>query len=235
MAAAAAGPANVQLNVSLGGAGDANSVNTGLQILLLFTVLSLAPALVVMTTSFTRIVVVLSFLRTALGSQQPSNQILVGLSLFLTMFIMYPVWNQINTEALTPLREKRIEVNTAMERATVPIKQFMLKFTREKDMNLFLSMSPKGSAPVGVRAPQDLPLQVVIPAFMVSELRTAFQMGFVIFLPFLIIDMVISSILMAMGMMMLPPVMVTLPMKILIFVLADGWGLVVRSLVLSFQ
>lgn len=236
--AVAAEPASsgIQLNVSLGGTGTGARTSTGLQILLLFTVLSLAPALVIMTTSFTRIVVVLSFLRTALGVQQPSNQIVVGLSLFLTAFIMFPVWSTINKEAIVPLRENKIEMGVAMDRAAHPLKQFMLKHTREKDLRLFVSLMPQEKASKAApSAPDQLPLQVVIPSFMISELRTAFQMGFVIFLPFLVIDMVVSSILMAMGMMMLPPIMVTLPLKILVFVLADGWNLIVRSLILSFQ
>jgi len=227
----------VQLNVSLGGPDGPVEMSTGLQLLLLFTVLSLAPALIMMTTSFTRIVVVLSFLRTAMGIQQPSSQVMVGLSLFLTGFIMFPVWTQINEEALVPLREKKIQASEAFDRASAPLKKFMLRHTRERDIQLFTSFMPpdKKSSAGSPASVSQVPLQVVVPAFMVSELRTAFQMGFVIFLPFLIIDMVVSSILMAMGMMMLPPVMVTLPLKILVFVLADGWGLVVRSLVTSFQ
>jgi flagellar biosynthesis protein FliP len=224
----------VQLNVSLGGGGNTNDVSVGLQLFLLFSVLSLAPSLIIMTTSFTRIVVVLSFLRTALGSQQPSSQVLVALALFMTSFIMYPVFSEINKDAIVPLREKKIELGEALDRASKPIKKFMLRHTREKDLELFISMAPD-QPDFKVATAAELPMQVVIPAFMVSELRTAFQMGFTIFLPFLVIDMVVSSILMAMGMMMLPPTMVTLPTKILVFVLADGWGLIVRSLVQSFQ
>lgn len=234
--ASAAPTANgVQLNVSLGDLNAPKELSTSLQLLLLFTVLTLAPSIVIMMTSFTRIVIVLSFLRTALGIQQPSNQIVVGLSLFLTAFIMYPIWTEIDRDAITPMKEAKIESSVAMDRAIVPLKKFMLKYTREKDLDLFFSMMPrdKNNAPNVNR--EDPPIQTVIPAFMVSELRTAFQMGFVVFLPFLVIDIVVSSILMAMGMMMLPPAMVTLPLKILVFVLADGWGLIVRSLVLSFQ
>ncbi len=230
---AQAQPSSVQLNVSLGGTGAANETSVALQLLLLFSVLSLAPSLIIMMTSFTRIVVVLSFLRTALGIQQPSSQILVALSLFMTGFIMYPVFSQIDKEALTPLREKKMELPAAIEKAGVPIKAFMLRHAREKDIQLFSSMMPPESA--AQIKPGEIPFQVLVPAFMVSELRTAFQMGFTIFLPFLVIDMVVSSILMAMGMMMLPPTMVTLPTKILVFVLADGWGLIVRSLVESFR
>jgi len=231
-AMAQAQPSTVQLNVSLGGTGNANESSVALQLLLLFSVLSLAPSLIIMMTSFTRIVVVLSFLRTALGIQQPSSQILVALSLFMTGFIMYPVFTQIDKDALAPLREKKIELPVAIERAGVPLKQFMLRHTREKDIQLFASMAPAGSPAM---KSGEAPFQIVVPAFMVSELRTAFQMGFTIFLPFLVIDMVVSSILMAMGMMMLPPTMVTLPTKILVFVLADGWGLIIRSLVESFH
>ncbi|MDD2709685.1 MAG: flagellar type III secretion system pore protein FliP [Verrucomicrobiae bacterium] len=225
------------MNVSLGGTNTGTEVSTGLQLLLLFTVLSLAPSLLVMTTSFTRLVVVLSFLRTSLSIQQPSSQVIIALSLFLTGFIMFPIFSQIHREALVPLQEKKIELQTAIQRASAPLKQFMLKHTREKDLHLLLSMMPKDPAnpPPVIKSPADLPIQAVIPAFMISELRTAFQMGFVIFLPFLVIDMVVSSILMAMGMMMLPPMMVTMPMKILVFILADGWNILIRSLVQSFQ
>jgi flagellar biosynthetic protein FliP len=161
--------------------------------------------------------------------------VLIALALFLTGFIMYPVWVQIDKEALTPLKEKKIELTVAVERAIQPLKQFMYHHTRDKDFQLFASMAPPGSFATGTATDsKDVPLQVVIPAFMVSELRTAFQMGFTIFLPFLVIDMVVSSILMAMGMFMLPPAMITLPAKILVFVLADGWSLIVRSLVQSF-
>jgi flagellar biosynthetic protein FliP len=237
---AASNATGVQLNVSLGDLNAPKELSTSLQLFLLFTVLTLAPSIVIMMTSFTRIVVVLSFLRSALGIQQPSSQILVGLSLFLTAFIMYPVWVQIDQEAITPLRENKLETSAALERAVVPIKQFMLKYTRQKDLELFMSMSAaadKQTANANANSNQKVEpgLQSVIPAFMISELRTAFQMGFVVFLPFLVIDIVVSSILMAMGMMMLPPAMVTLPLKILVFVLADGWSLIVRSLVLSFQ
>ena len=228
----------VQLNISVGGTGTANEASVGLQLFLLFSILSLAPALVIMTTAFTRIVIVLSFLRTALGIQQPSGQIIVALSLFLTGFIMYPTWVQINQEALTPLREKKIELSVALERASGPLKKFMLRHTRDRDLQLFQSMAPENKNPPPAGSEDSVthvPLQVIVPAFMLSELRTAFQMGFTLFLPFLVIDMVVSSILMAMGMMMLPPTMVTLPTKILVFVLADGWGLVVRALVQSFQ
>lgn len=202
-----------------------------LQILFLMTILSLAPGLLIMTTSFTRIVVVLSFLRNAMGTQQaPANQIIVGLSLFLTFFIMSPVWQQINTTALQPYKAQTISQEEAFKRAVLPVRKFMLSQTREKDLALFVSISklprPKNA--------DDIPTLTLIPAFMISELRTAFQIGFLIYIPFLVVDMVVASVLMSMGMMMLPPVMISLPFKILLFVLVDGWGLVIGSLVKSF-
>jgi len=202
-----------------------------LQILFLMTILSLAPGLLIMTTSFTRIVVVLSFLRNALGTQQaPANQIIIGLSLFLTFFIMSPVWQQINTTALQPYKAQTISQEEAFKRAVLPVRKFMLSQTREKDLALFVSISklprPKNA--------DGIPTLTLIPAFMISELRTAFQIGFLIYIPFLVVDMVVASVLMSMGMMMLPPVMISLPFKILLFVLVDGWGLVIGSLVKSF-
>ena len=202
-----------------------------LQILFLMTILSLAPGLLIMTTSFTRIVVVLSFLRNAMGTQQaPANQIIVGLSLFLTFFIMSPVWQQINTTALQPYKAQTISQEEAFKRAVLPVRKFMLSQTREKDLALFVSISklprPKNA--------DDIPTLTLIPAFMISELRTAFQIGFLIYIPFLVVNMVVASVLMSMGMMMLPPVMISLPFKILLFVLVDGWGLVIGSLVKSF-
>ena len=235
-AAPAPSPAETRLNISFNGEGLGDQSSMAFQLLLILTVLSLAPSIIIMMTSFTRIVVVLSFVRTAMGVQQPSNQIVVGLSMFLTMFIMGPVWRQIDQEALVPLREKKITLETALTRASDPLKKFMLQHTRERDLELFLAMMPAADRlPKAPATLSEWPLNVVVPAFMVSELRAAFQMGFVLFLPFLLIDLVVSSILMSMGMMMLPPVMVTLPLKLLVFVLADGWNLLVRSLVLSFQ
>ena len=206
-------------------------VSVVLQIFFLITVISLAPGLLMMTTSFTRIVVVLSFLRSALGTQQaPSNQILVGLSLFLTFFVMAPVWQQVNTQALQPYRAQAITQEEALKRGVAPVRKFMLSQVREKDLALFINLSklprPKNA--------DDIPTLTLIPAFMVSELKTAFQIGFLIFIPFLVLDMVVASVLMSMGMMMLPPVMISLPFKILLFVLVDGWGLVIGSLVKSF-
>jgi flagellar biosynthetic protein FliP len=196
------------------------------------TVLSLAPALLMMVTSFTRIIIVLSLVRNALGVQQmPSNQIIIGLALFLTFFIMAPVWQQVNEEALKPYYEDRINGEEALALASTPVKNFMLKQTREKDLALFVKLS-KEKRP---EKPMDITLPVLIPAFVISELKTAFQIGFLIFLPFFIIDIVVASILLSMGMMMLPPIMISLPFKLLLFVLVDGWYLIVESLVRSFK
>jgi len=206
-------------------------VGVVLQIFFLMTILSLAPGLLIMTSSFTRIVVVLSFLRTAIGTQQaPSNQIVIGLSLFLTFFVMSPVWQQVNSQALQPYKTQSISQEQAIEKGVAPIRKFMLSQTREKDLALFLGLS-KLPRPKNV---DDIPTLTIIPAFIISELRTSFQIGFLIYIPFLVVDMVVASVLMSMGMMMLPPVMISLPFKILLFVLVDGWGLVIGSLVKSF-
>jgi flagellar biosynthetic protein FliP len=205
---------------------------SALSLLLLITVLSLAPAILVLMTSFTRIVIVLGFVRTSLGTQQmPPNQVLIGLALFMTLFIMAPTLSQVNEQALQPYLKGEISQTDALERASVPMKEFMFKHTREKDLLLFMNYT-KTEKPETV---QDIPITVLIPAYALSELKTAFQMGFMIFVPFLVIDMVVASTLMAMGMMMLPPVMISLPFKILLFVLVDGWYLVIRSLLTSFQ
>lgn len=206
--------------------------STSLQILMLLTVLSLAPAIIMLMTSFTRIIIVLSFVRNALGSQQlPPNQVLVGLSLFLTFFIMAPTWNEINTKAVQPYIQNQITQSEAINRAEEPLRIFMFKQTREKDLELFVGLS-KMERPKTYR---DVPTYVLIPAFVISELKTAFQMGFAIFIPFIVIDMIVSSTLMSIGMMMLPPMMISLPFKLLLFVLVDGWHLVVESLVNSFK
>ena len=205
---------------------------TSLQILMLLTVLSLAPAVLMMMTSFTRIIIVLSFVRNALGTQQlPPNQVLVGLSLFLTFFIMTPTWNQINANAVQPYMKNQITQTEALVKAEEPIRMFMFKQTREKDLELFVGLS-KMERPKTYR---NVPTYVLIPAFVISELKTAFQMGFAIFIPFIVIDMIVSSTLMSIGMMMLPPMMISLPFKLLLFVLVDGWHLVVESLVTSFH
>ncbi len=203
-----------------------------LQILLLLTALSLAPALIIMVTSFTRLVVVFSFLRHALGTQQlPPNQILIALALFLTVFIMAPVWQEIQEKAVTPYINQQIGGEEAVARGLEPLRGFMFKQTREKDLALFISLL-KQPKPQNF---QEVPIAAVVPAFMISELRTAFEIGFLLFLPFLIIDMVVASVLLSMGMMMLPPVMISLVFKVLLFVLVDGWNLVVGSMVRSFQ
>ena len=212
-----------------GGGGTQYSLS--IQTLLLLTSLSFLPALVLMTTSFTRIIIVMSLLRHAMGTQtSPPNQVIVGLSLFLTFFIMSPVIDKVYTEAWQPLSENRITFNEALDRATVPVKAFMLKQVREPDLNLFskLAKTPR------VDKAEDLPMRVVIPAFVTSELKTAFQIGFIVFIPFLIIDMVVASVLMSMGMMMMSPAIVALPFKIMLFVLVDGWNLLIASLVQSF-
>jgi flagellar biosynthetic protein FliP len=219
------------ISVGMGKATKPGDMAVVLQIFFLMTILSLAPGLLIMTTSFTRIVVVLSFLRTAMGTQQaPSNQIVIGLSLFLTFFVMSPVWQQVNNQALQPFKAQTITQEQAIANGVAPVRKFMLSQTREKDMSLFLSLSklprPKNA--------DDIPILTLIPAFIISELRTAFQIGFLIYIPFLVVDMVVASVLMSMGMMMLPPVMISLPFKILLFVLVDGWGLVIGSLVKSF-
>ena len=220
------------LNIGVGTATKPNDVAVTVQIFLLLTIMSLAPGLLIMTTSFTRISVVLSFLRTAMGTQAaPSNQIILSLSMFLTFFIMTPVWQQINKEAYQPWKAQQISQEQAMDRAVKPIRKFMLSQTREKDLALFVNLSklprPKNA--------EEIPTLTIIPAFMISELRTAFQIGFLIYIPFIVVDMVVASVLMSMGMMMLPPVMISLPFKILLFTLVDGWGLVIGSLVKSFE
>ncbi len=221
----------LRLNIGLEGSGERGEVSVALQIVIIMTLLSIAPSIILLMTSFTRIVIVLGFLRTALGTPSaPSNQIIVGLSLFLTFFLMGPVIDRVNNEALRPYLDGNITSVEALDRATVPLKQFMLKQTRTRDIEYFLELG--GFGPTAVR---DLPMRVVIPAFVISELQTAFQMGFLLFLPFLVIDFVVSTVLMALGMMMMPPIAVSLPLKLLLFVLVDGWHLVVRSLVQSFS
>ena len=203
-----------------------------IQVFLIISFLSFLPAILVMFTSFTRIVVVLSLLRQALGAQQvPPNAVIIGLSVFLTFFIMSPTIDLITTKAINPYLDKQISIQQAISVAEPPLKTFMLKQTRQKDIALFLNIA-KTAVPA---TPSELPMRVVVPAFAISELKTAFEIGFLIFLPFLIIDVVVSSVLLSMGMMMLPPVLVSLPFKLLLFVLVDGWNLVVGSIVRSFQ
>ncbi|MGR9053849.1 MAG: flagellar type III secretion system pore protein FliP [Gammaproteobacteria bacterium] len=202
-----------------------------IQILVLMTLLSLLPALLLTMTSFTRIMIVLSLLRQALGTAQtPSNQILLGLSLFLTMFVMMPVFEKVNTVAVQPYLEEKINLMTALENASEPFKQFMLKQTRETDLEMFLRISGHEA----LESADDVPFSLLLPAYVTSELKTAFQIGFLIFLPFLIIDLVVSSVLMSMGMMMLSPMIISLPFKLMLFVMADGWALIIEMLAASF-
>jgi flagellar biosynthetic protein FliP len=210
---------------------EPKQVTSGVQLLVLLTVLSLAPAVLILATSFTRIVIVLSMLRSAIGTQAiPPNQIIIGLSLLLTFFIMAPVYRQMDETAIQPFLAEQIDQKTALTLAEKPVREFMFKQTREKDIKLFLDL---GHEPPPATL-DDIPTVSLFPAFVISELRTAFIMGFVIYLPFLVIDLVVSSILLSMGMMMLPPSLVSLPFKLLLFVMVDGWYLIVRSLVLSF-
>lgn len=225
------GATPLTLNLEVGAGGETQAVSSGLQILVGLTVLTLAPALLVMVTAFTRIVIVLSFVRNALSVPQvPPNQVIIGLALFLTMFVMAPTFNQVNQEALQPYIRGEINQQIALERASGPIRAFLFTQTRERDLALFIQMSDLPRP----ESRDDVPTYVLIPAFIISELKTAFQMGVLIFIPFLIIDMVVASALMSMGMMMLPPSLISLPFKLLLFVMVDGWHLVVRSLVASF-
>lgn len=220
---------SLTIDLGRGGQGPMAAV---LQIIALLTVLSLVPALFIMMTSFTRIVIVLSFLRQALGTQQvPPNQVLISLALFLTLFVMAPVGQVVYRDALQPLLAERIGYEEAWAKASAPIRGFMLKQVREKDLALFIDLARLPA----VQKPDDLPMHVVTASFMLSELRVAFQIGFLIYIPFLIIDMVVASVLMSMGMMLLPPIVISLPFKLILFVLADGWYLVVGSMVRSFQ
>ena len=221
-------------NITLGleDADDPEKVSSALQILVLLTILTLAPAILIMTTSFARIIIVLSFLRQAMGTQQtPPTQILIGLALFLTMFVMGPVWNEINEGALKPYMEEELGQFEALKLAEIPIKRFMLNHTREKDLSLFVHLSEDKNP----QSEEDVSIQTVVPAFIISELKTAFQIGFLIYIPFLILDMVVASILLSMGMMMLPPVLISLPFKLMLFVMVDGWYLTVGSLMRSFS
>lgn len=220
------------LSIQLEGGSDPEGFFTGLKIIALLTVLALAPSILVMMTSFTRILVVFAFLRQALGTQQtPPNQILIGLALFMTVFIMMPVWQEIDTKALTPYLDEQITQKQAIEKAAAPLKTFMLKQTREDDLALFLRAA-KLPPPA---TPEATPMHALIPSFVISELRTAFEIGFLIYIPFVVLDLVVASVLMSMGMMMLPPVMISLPLKIILFVLVDGWHLLTASLIESFH
>lgn len=221
---------NVDLNIKA--AETPKEVALSLQVLFILTILSLAPAILIMVTSFTRIIIVLSFTRSAVGTQQmPPNQVLIGLALFLTFFIMSPVITEVNESSLKPFMNQEIDQKTAMERAIEPVRRFMFKYTREKDLALFLKLGQVEN-PIKL---EDIPTTSLIPAFIISEMKTAFEIGFFLYIPFFIIDMVVASTLMSMGMMMLPPVMISLPFKILLFVMVDGWNLIIRSLLLGFK
>jgi flagellar biosynthesis protein FliP len=221
-----------KISVQVGEAQNASDLSTTLQIVVMMTVLSLAPSILIMTTSFIRMAIVLSFLRQAIGTQQsPPNQLIVSLALILTFFVMAPVANKAYSEGVKPYLDKQISGEEAWKKAVDPFRKFMLAQTREKDLALFVDIA-KLPAP---NSAEDIPLQVLVPGFVISELRTAFQIAFVIFIPFLVIDMVVASVLMSMGMMMLPPIIVSLPFKLLLFVLVDGWYLLVKSLVESFK
>lgn len=240
LSAALAAPAQVAQPNALGldivnsarNALEQPNISTSLMVVFLVTIISLAPALLIMTTAFTRIIVVFGFLRQALGTQQtPPNQVLVGLALFVTFPIMAPVYNQVNEQALQPYIRGEMAQMEAFDAALVPIRDFMFKQTRPADLKLFLDINKQGRP----ESRDDVPTLVLMPAFMLSEMTIAFQIGFIIYIPFLIIDMVVSSTLMAMGMMMLPPIFISLPFKLILFVLADGWALLIGSLVRSFQ
>ncbi len=229
-ALAAPGEASVQFTVSDPAGGPEGS--TALRIMLLLTILAVAPGILLLTSSFVRFVIAFHFLRHALGTpSMPPNQVLIGLALFLTLFVMSPVIDQVYTEAWVPYEEGEMDALESAKLAAGPLKDFMLKHTRKSDLKLFVSMS-RIDRPAG---PEDLPLRVVTPAFVISELRAGFEIGFLLFLPFLVIDLVVASVLLSMGMMMLPPAMVSLPFKILLFVLVDGWSLIAGSLVAGFQ
>ncbi|MBD1590109.1 flagellar type III secretion system pore protein FliP [Pseudomonas typographi] len=229
--ALAADPLQVPAITLTSGANGQQEYSVNLQILLIMTALSFIPACVMLMTSFTRIIIVFSILRQALGLQQtPSNQLLTGMALFLTFFIMAPVFDRVNNEALQPYLSNQLSAQDALAKAEVPVKAFMLTQTRQSDLDLFVRLSKR----TDIASPDATPLAIVIPAFVTSELKTAFQIGFMIFIPFLIIDLVVASVLMAMGMMMLSPLIISLPFKLMLFVLVDGWALIIGTLASSF-
>jgi flagellar biosynthetic protein FliP len=229
--ASAQGPVLPDINISLGETGDPGKVGAGIKILILMTVLSLAPSIIITMTSFVRIVVVMSFLRQALGTQSaPPNQVMAGLALFMTFFIMQPVFMKMYNDAFVPFSQEKMSIEDAYSKGMTPLREFMVNQTREKDLALFVEMA-RIPRPQTV---EEVPTHVVIPAFIISEMRTAFTIGFLIYIPFLVLDMVIASVLMSMGMMMLPPVMISLPFKLMLFVLVDGWYLIAGSLMKSF-
>lgn len=221
-----------KIGIDIGKSSKPEDVSVTLQILFLMTILSLAPALMILTTAFSRIVIVMHFVKQSLGTQQvPPSQILVGISLFLTFFIMAPTWKEANDKGLQPYLKNEISLNEAYDRGIVPIRSFMFKHTKEEDLELFVQMSESNRP----KSKEEVSTYVLIPAFALSELKVAFEIGFMLFIPFLVIDMVVASVLMSMGMMMLPPVIISLPFKLLLFVLVDGWHLIVQSLVQSFR
>ncbi|NEZ45902.1 flagellar type III secretion system pore protein FliP [Clostridium niameyense] len=221
-----------KINISVDNANSPKEYVDNIKLLILLTVLTLLPSFIVMMTSFVRIIVVFGFLKNAMGTQQsPPNQVLIGLALFLTLFIMQPVYSKVNTKAIQPYVQNKITQQQAIEEGAKPLREFMLKQTRQKDLKLFVDMAkPKFKV-----TKDNVPLYIVVPSYIISELKTAFQIGFLLFIPFLIIDLVVASVLMSMGMFMLPPVMVSLPFKLLLFVMVDGWHLLVKSLVMSFS
>lgn len=231
-----AAPTDISLpnvNINVGGEGTANDYVSNIKLLIFFTILSLLPSIIIMMTSFTRIVVVFSFLKNALGaSSSIPNQVLTGLAVFLTLFIMHPVYSNMNNDAIQPYLEGTITQEQAIEKGGKPLRDFMKSQTRQKDLELFVEISGVNQEDL---TEDNVPFYILIPAFAISELKTAFQIGFLLYLPFLLIDMVVGSVLMSMGMMMLPPAMVSLPFKLLLFVMVDGWYLLVRSLVMSFS
>jgi len=219
-----------RVNFGVEGSQQPQDVDVAVKVLFALTLLTIAPSIILLMTSFTRIVVVLSFVRQALSLQgTPANQVIIGLSLFMTFFIMAPTWEKINADAIKPYEAKEIQGDEALQRASAHLRTFLLKQARAKDVELFVSLAKIGPTP-----PEQLPLRVVIPGFIISELRTAFQMGFLLFVPFILIDLVVATVLMSMGMMMMPPMTISLPLKLLLFVLVDGWTLVVQSLIQSF-
>ncbi|KUO76114.1 MAG: flagellar biosynthesis protein flip [Clostridia bacterium BRH_c25] len=221
-----------KIGLDIEAADNPQDVALSMQILFMLTILSLAPSLLIMLTSFTRIIIVLSFTRHAMGTQQmPPNQVLIGLALFLTFFVMSPVITEINETAFMPYTNGEISQEDAITKAAEPIRTFMFKYTREKDLALFLKLG-QISQPL---AKSDIPTSTLIPAFIISELKTAFEIGFFLYIPFLMIDMIVASTLMSMGMMMLPPIMISMPFKILLFVMVDGWNLIIRSLIMGFK
>lgn len=227
-----AAPLIPNVNIDVGAAENPQDVAVTLQLMAVLTILSIAPSILIMTTAFIRIVVVLGFLRNALSTQTtPPNMVIIGLAMFLTFYIMAPYWSQANDEGLQPYLAGQITQEEAIERVVEPLREFMFRQTREADLALFVNLSD-GPRPEG---PEEVSTFVLIPAYMISELKTAFQIGFMIYVPFIVIDMIVASTLMSMGMMMLPPVMISLPFKILLFVMVDGWHLLIKSLIVSFK